>query len=39
MASLMIDVYVKLVLVGRKSIEEVPEHLRDEVRAIIDGEI
>ncbi len=31
MANIMVDVYVKLVLAGRKSIEEVPERLRGEV--------
>ncbi len=38
MASIMVDVYVKLVLAGKRSIEEVPEQLREEVRMIVGGD-
>lgn len=28
----MPEIYVKLITLGKKTIEDVPEHLRDEVR-------
>lgn len=33
----MAEVYANLIRRGRKTIEQVPEHLREEVKAIVKG--
>ena len=34
----MAKIYADLIKKGRKTIDDVPEHLRDEVQAILDGD-
>lgn len=34
----MAKVYATLILKGLKKLEDVPEHLREKVKAILDGE-
>ena len=36
MSKAMIRVYARLVIAGRKTIDDVPENLRDEVRALLE---
>lgn len=33
----MAEAYARLIMAGRKTIEQVPEKLRDEVQAILDA--
>jgi hypothetical protein len=33
----MVMVYVRLILAGRKTIDQVPEQIRDEVRAMLES--
>lgn len=34
----MVQVYYKLVKAGRRTIDQVPEHLRSEVQALLDAD-
>lgn len=33
----MVMVYARLILAGRKTIDQVPEQIRDEVRAVLES--